>query len=216
LLLWVNIEPGVIREICFAAFIVGSVSTLMFNGNPLLRFDGYYILSDALEIPNLAARSRRYLAYLIQRYVLRMRDTRSPVVTASERPWFVIYGVLSSVYRLIIMTAIVWFVARQVPLVGLALGGWVILSQLLLPALRGIANLVARAAAARIPRRCSDASQAPAWPQRSSSSRCRFQPGAAPRASSGWRRTRKSKRRLTALSNSRWSHTPTASTSISR
>lgn len=145
LILWTKIEPGVVREICFAALIIGGVSTLLFNGNPLLRFDGYYVLSDALEIPNLATRSRRYLHYAIQRYMLRMKDAITPVVTPSERLWFVLYGVLSSIYRLIILAFIVWFVSRQVPLVGYALGAWVFVSQLLLPALRGFTSVVTRA-----------------------------------------------------------------------
>ena len=49
--------------------IIGGVSTLLFNGNPLLRFDGYYVLSDILEIPNLGKRANRYIGYLIQRYL---------------------------------------------------------------------------------------------------------------------------------------------------
>ena len=39
--------------------LIAGVSTVLFNANPLLRFDGYYILSDLLEIPNLATRANR-------------------------------------------------------------------------------------------------------------------------------------------------------------
>ena len=57
---WLTIADGLARDIAFSVMIIGGVSTLLFNGNPLLRFDGYYVLSDAIEIPNLATRSARY------------------------------------------------------------------------------------------------------------------------------------------------------------
>ena len=56
---WINVEDGLVREIAFVVMTVGGVSTVLFNGNPLLRFDGYYVLSDLLDVPNLAhARER--------------------------------------------------------------------------------------------------------------------------------------------------------------
>lgn len=64
---WVNVEHGIIHTIAYNVILIGSVSTLLFNGNPLLRFDGYYFLSDAIEIPNLGSRSTNFLGYLFQR-----------------------------------------------------------------------------------------------------------------------------------------------------
>lgn len=52
IMVWVAAEPGVVRTLAYNVALIGSVSTLLFNGNPLLRFDGYYILSDLIEIPN--------------------------------------------------------------------------------------------------------------------------------------------------------------------
>jgi putative peptide zinc metalloprotease protein len=57
LYLWLLVEPGVVRAILFNVMVIASVSTLIFNGNPLLRYDAYYILADLIEIPNLASRS---------------------------------------------------------------------------------------------------------------------------------------------------------------
>ena len=54
--------------------LVAGVSTLIFNGNPLLRYDAYYILADLVELPNLAQQSARYWGYLLERYLLRVRD----------------------------------------------------------------------------------------------------------------------------------------------
>jgi putative peptide zinc metalloprotease protein len=66
LLLWLSVEPGAVRMIAYNVVMIGGLSTLLFNGNPLLRFDGYYVLADALELPNLARRSTDYLGYLLQ------------------------------------------------------------------------------------------------------------------------------------------------------
>ena len=53
---WINVEPGAVRAVAFNVILVAGVSTLLFNLNPLLRYDGYYILMDLIEIPNLGSR----------------------------------------------------------------------------------------------------------------------------------------------------------------
>jgi putative peptide zinc metalloprotease protein len=60
LYVWLAVETGLVRALAFDAMVVAGVSTLVFNGNPLLRYDGYYVLADLLEIPNLARRATRY------------------------------------------------------------------------------------------------------------------------------------------------------------
>jgi putative peptide zinc metalloprotease protein len=57
---WVLLEPGLARAIAFNVMLIAGVSTLLVNGNPLLRFDGYYILADLIEVPNLGARANKY------------------------------------------------------------------------------------------------------------------------------------------------------------
>ena len=64
--------------------VIGGVSTVLFNGNPLLRFDGYYVLSDVLDVPNLGPRSNQYVGYLAQRYLLKVHDATSPVTAKGE------------------------------------------------------------------------------------------------------------------------------------
>ena len=82
-----------VRALMFNIMLVASVSTLLFNGNPLLRYDAYYILADLIEIPNLASRSLRYLGYLTERYLLRVPGVEAPVATRAEKTWFVFYVV---------------------------------------------------------------------------------------------------------------------------
>lgn len=84
LLLWVNTAPGMVHDMAFDIVIIGGLATLAFNANPLLRFDGYYILSEWLQIPNLATRSTQYLGYLVKRYALDMSAVRSPVSAIGE------------------------------------------------------------------------------------------------------------------------------------
>ena len=74
LFVWINVQPGVVHVVAYNVILICGISTILFNGNPLLRFDGYYVLSDGIEIPNLGTRSNNYLGYLIQRYALKSKD----------------------------------------------------------------------------------------------------------------------------------------------
>ena len=141
LLLWVAVEPGLVRDIAFNVMLTGSVSCLLFNGNPLLKFDSYYVLSDAIEIPALASRSTRYLQYLIQRYAFGM-VVRSPVTAEGERAWLVGYGLLATVYRITLSFAICLFVASEYFFIGVALAIWAGFTQLIMPLIKGLRFIV--------------------------------------------------------------------------
>lgn len=110
LLVWLLVEDGVVRDIAFATALLGSVSTLLFNGNPLLRFDGYYILSDAFDLPNLASRSNAYWNHLLRQRLLNLPTT--PVqLGAGEKKWLIGYAPLSLAYRLLIAASIILWLA---------------------------------------------------------------------------------------------------------
>ena len=78
LIVWALAEPGTVRAVAYNVIFVAGLSTLLLNGNPLLRFDSYYILADYLEIPNMADRANKYLGYLIKRYCLAHKGRRLP------------------------------------------------------------------------------------------------------------------------------------------
>ncbi|HUS46891.1 MAG TPA: PqqD family protein [Phycisphaerae bacterium] len=134
-IIWANTTPNTtINAICYNVMFLASVSTVLFNGNPLLRYDAYYILSDLLEIPNLANRSIQYLYYLVRRYAWSVRRAINPAHTPGERVWFVFYGIASTLYRLFIFAAILLFLTDRLPkelaFVAIAFGlvtafGWV-------------------------------------------------------------------------------------------
>ncbi len=138
---WLNIEAGLVRDIAYNIMLIGGISTVLLNGNPLLRFDGYYVLCDALEIPNLGPRAKQYLGYLVQRYVFGVRAAASPVRGPGERGWFLAYGLTSSIYRVVISLAIILFIAGKFLIVGLLLALWAALVQLLLPVAKYLAFL---------------------------------------------------------------------------
>ena len=136
LLIWISVEPGWVRDLAFDITVIGGVSALLFNGNPLLRFDGYYVFCDLLEIPNLASRSQRYYAYLGKRYLLGVPGSVSPVLARGERGWFLSYGAAAFAYRISLSLTIALYVAEKFFMIGTLLAIWVIISQLLLPLLR--------------------------------------------------------------------------------
>jgi len=139
---WLNVEPGLLRTLAFDVMFIGGVSTLIFNGNPLLRFDGYYVLADLIDIPNLAARSQQYLGYLLQRYGFRREDARSPATTSGEEVWFFFYALAAFAYRMFIMFVIILFIAGKFFFVGVLLALWAIVTQLVVPLIRQLAFLV--------------------------------------------------------------------------
>lgn len=124
LLVWINVEPGLVRLTAFNVMLVSGVSTFVFNGNPLLRFDAYYILKDVIDIPNLASRSSRYLNYLAQRYLFGLTTSKSPASHDREKPWLLCYGVAAMLFRVVMTFTIVLFIAGHFFIVGVLMALW--------------------------------------------------------------------------------------------
>lgn len=116
---WASTGIGLIHNLAYNIMLVASVSTLLFNLNPLLRFDGYYILSDLIGIPNLTQRSMQQLRALAERYLFGVRKAKGPGSTRSEAVWLSIFGAMSGVYRIFLFAGILLVIADQFLLVGL-------------------------------------------------------------------------------------------------
>ena len=114
-IIWAQTSTGTLHIIARNVIFVASVSTVLFNGNPLLRFDAYYVLSDLIEIPNLAQRSKNYLYYLVKHYVWGIKKILNPAYSVGERFWFVFYGIASTCYRVFISIRIILFLNRRLP-----------------------------------------------------------------------------------------------------
>ncbi|MCP4260812.1 MAG: hypothetical protein GY774_25290 [Planctomycetes bacterium] len=114
-IIWASTSTGTLHIIAYNVIFIASVSTLLFNGNPLLRFDAYYVLSDLLEIPNLGHRSRNYIYYLVKRYCWGLKRTQNPAYTFGEGLWFVVYGLASMAFRVFICVRILLFLNDRLP-----------------------------------------------------------------------------------------------------
>ena len=106
---WWFSAPGVWNQLCLGAVFVSGVSTLLINGNPLLRYDGYFILSDLVETPNLAEKATAVLRRAARR--LWFGEDREPdlLVPTRHRGWFALYAVASFVYRCLLVGTIFFF-----------------------------------------------------------------------------------------------------------
>ncbi|WP_305097192.1 site-2 protease family protein [Croceibacterium aestuarii] len=130
---WVGLEPGLARAICFNTITVAGISTILVNGNPLLRFDGYYILADLLEIPNLASRSNKYWSHLVDKHVFRTPDVKPYAATPGEKRWFVLYAPAAFAARMVMMFGIALMVAQRFFVIGVVIAMWTIWSSVGLP-----------------------------------------------------------------------------------
>lgn len=138
---WLALEPGPLRAVAYNVAVLGSVTTVLFNANPLLRYDGYYMLADLLEIPNLGNRSTRYWQYLATRYLFGIRDPRPFPATRGERRWFFAYAPAAFAYRLAVTLGISWFIGQHYFALGVLLAAWSLLAGFVLPLLRALAAL---------------------------------------------------------------------------
>jgi putative peptide zinc metalloprotease protein len=143
MLIWTAASPGMVRAVAFNVMLIGGVSTLLFNGNPLLRFDGYYVLSDLLGIPNLARRSNQYAAYLIRRHLFG-ENAPNPAQTAGEARWLIGYALAANACRVALTFAVALALASRYLAIGAMLGAWSVASLVIWPLAKG-AVYVARA-----------------------------------------------------------------------
>jgi putative peptide zinc metalloprotease protein len=143
LFVWVMVEPGLVRAVAFDTLVIAGISTLVFNGNPLLRYDGYYILADLIEMPNLAGRGFQYWRYLLERYVFAVERAEHTPASTGERAWFLTYAPLSFVYRMMVMVAITLFMASQWFVIGVVLAIWGAATMLIWPIVKFVRYLAA-------------------------------------------------------------------------
>ena len=139
--LWMLVEPSPLRAVLFNVMVVACVSTLIFNGNPLLRYDAYYILSDLIEMPNLAGRSMRYWGYLIERHAFGVSDAQTAENSRSEKVWLAVYGVLSTIYRVFVTIAIALFIASAFFFIGVLLALWALTTMAVLPVFKSLKHM---------------------------------------------------------------------------
>ena len=140
--LWLLVEPGFARSVLFSVMVIGGVSTLLFNGNPLLRFDGYYVLCDIIEVPNLAQRSNDHWKWLVRHHAFGLKTAAAANATPGELRWLVAYAPVSLVYRIAISIGIALYLGQEFALIGLAIGLWSLTTLVVWPLVKGAHYLV--------------------------------------------------------------------------
>ena len=122
---WLSTQDGSLtKQIAYNVIFTASVSTILFNANPLMRFDGYYILSDLLEVPNLMQRSTNLLKYYFKRYAFGMENEVPPTTLPGEYAILLTYGILALAYRVFLFISITLYVMGKMFALGLVLAIW--------------------------------------------------------------------------------------------
>ena len=106
---WWYSSPGLLNNLCLNVMFVCSVSTLVFNANPLLRYDGYYILSDVTEIPNLRQKSTTVLSRKLGEWLLDLEQPDDPFLPERNQVFFALYAVAASIYQWVVVYSILFF-----------------------------------------------------------------------------------------------------------
>lgn len=138
---WAHTGPGIIHSLAYNIMFVASVSTVIFNINPLMRFDGYYILSDLLEIPNLNQRATTHLRHLAESNLFGVKNSESPAGTRREAGWLTFFGITSGIYRVIVFTGILLAVADRFLIIGIIMALACLISWAVVPVVRFVKYL---------------------------------------------------------------------------
>ncbi|MDA8745070.1 hemolysin D [Rubripirellula amarantea] len=124
---WYFTEQGTtINDLCLNMMFLNVVSTVLVNGNPLLRFDGYYILMDALEIPNLRQKSTEVLKRWFQKTCLGLELQDDPFLPTRGKFFFAVFTLASVIYRWVVVFSICWFVIKVLEPYGLQAVGRIV------------------------------------------------------------------------------------------
>jgi putative peptide zinc metalloprotease protein len=137
--LWWFSTPGLFNHICLSVMFICSVSTVVFNGNPLLRFDGYYILMDILEIPNLRQKSTEITKRFFVWLCLGIEQPENPFLPHKHQWAFGLYTIAAVMYRWLVVFSIMFFLNQVFEPYGLKIIGQLI-------ALSGLIGLVVQPA----------------------------------------------------------------------
>lgn len=153
LLVWAHTDGGALHNLAYNMVFVASVATVVFNLNPLLRFDGYYILSDLTGFPNLHKQAQGQAKYLLERYLFGLKSAYPPVRKRGEQVFLFGFFVASMIYRVLLFTGIIWLVADQYLVVGFLLAMVGVVTWLIMPVFKAYKHVFRAPGLARVRRR---------------------------------------------------------------
>ena len=132
-IVWAYSPPGPLNEVASNLMFVTAVYTVVFNANPLMRFDGYYILSDISGIPNLHETAKKQVTELFRTKVLAEARTQLHSVSTRRKSFLAAFFFTSNLYRILIMVGIVKFIADQYFGLGLVVGAALLYTTFIAP-----------------------------------------------------------------------------------
>ena len=118
-MVWVRAGDPDLKALAYKVVFVASVTTVLFNANPLLRYDAYYMLADWLRVPNLQQRSNQMLGFLCERWLFGVTGAVAPAVTAREAWVLTVYGIASNIYRIVLFSSLIGWIAGEYLILGL-------------------------------------------------------------------------------------------------
>jgi putative peptide zinc metalloprotease protein len=143
-LVWSAVEPGRVRDLALSVALVGGVSTVLANANPLVRMDGYHVLTDALDLPNLAQRSRRWWFDRLQGWLGGLRTASAlPAGSALQRGVTLVYAPAAWLFGVLVATSACLWLAQTAAMLALMAGAialWMLVGGPLLASLRWLAR----------------------------------------------------------------------------
>lgn len=128
---WARTEAGVLNEALHQVVVLSSVTTVLFNANPLMRFDGYYILSDLLDIPNLSTKGQSVFGWMMRRWIVGMKKAKFPLAKREPFLLIAVYGVAASLWKVIVFAGILIATALLFEGTGLLLAALVLLAMMI-------------------------------------------------------------------------------------
>lgn len=142
---WYFTRPGLVNSVAFWLVAVSLTSSVLFNGNPLLKFDGYFVLTDMLQLPNLQIKSVAQLRYLFFNRVFGIDSAQAARGTRGEQALYTSYGIASFIYRFFLYGSIIAGVyLRFDKTIGVVLGGMALILFVVRPLMRGSIGLMKR------------------------------------------------------------------------
>jgi len=125
LCVWWLTSPGWWHDLALHTYLVTTLTTILFNANPLLQYDGYHMLADLVEIPNLRSRSERLLEHWLARHLLGCDLPQTdPFLPGQARGWLTGYSLASLGYRWLMLGTMAWVLRDRLQPFGVAHLGW--------------------------------------------------------------------------------------------
>ncbi len=120
-IVWVSTPPGLLHDVALNVLVLASLATVLFNINPLMRFDGYFIMADLVGVPNLRERSTGELKRRAKKTFLRIGEPPS-TDQILHRHLYTTYGVGAVVYKVFLAVSIAALLIAKWPVVGVMVG----------------------------------------------------------------------------------------------